>query len=284
MLSYNRVIQFIAWKLCFLSFALMAETNRTPPNVGVDEKLGQKIPLDLNFQNEAGETVPLQKYFESKQPVIIVPSYYVCKHLCRFVFQGVRQAADNAYASGIRLGKDYRIVSVSLDEYTTPKIARKKAEQVREAFQQTSVRPQDWNFLTGKKENISQLMRSLGYRYHRDPQHGHAKGKNASPHSDDISHSAAIVLISPQGKITRYLYGVTFPNRDFRLALVEAANGKVGDTIDRILLYCFRYDSVEKKYTPFAWAFMRIGGGLTVIFLLGLWYILRRRKIKFEMT
>ena len=261
--------------ILFICSPIYAETERVPSGVGVQEKLGQSIPTALVFQDESGQMIDLQKYFDRRRPIILVPSYYTCERLCRFVFRGLRQAVEQAAANGLQLGRDYRIIAVSIDEHSTPRLARARGNAVRTAFQQQTVKATDWQFLSGNRNSIAQLMRSIGYSYHRDPK---LDASSAKSQYDDISHAAAIVLLSPQAKIMRYLYGVSFNARDFRLALLEAANGQIGDTVDRILLYCFRYDALAGKYTPFAWAFMRIGAVLTLVFLLGLWFILKKNK------
>ena len=256
-------VLFVLLLFLGLSFysGIGAESQRKPPGVGVEEKLGQKIPLALSLQNEEGKTVLLENFLKGRRPLIIVPSYYTCVRLCSFIFQGVQKAADAAFSNGIKLGRDYRILSISINPQDTPQTAHQKGEEIRNAFQNTKVRAQDWHFLTGKGEAVPSLMKALGYSYRWDSNGG-----------EDISHSAAIVLVSPEGRITRYLYGVQFPQREFRLSLVESTRGKIGSAAEKILLFCFRYDPIEGKYTPFAWAFVRIGGILTLCFLLALWF------------
>ena len=250
----------------YLGLGLKAESQRKPPGIGVEEKLGQKIPLNLSFLNEEGKSVLLQDFLKDRRPLIIVPSYYTCVRLCSFIFQGVRKAAGEAFRNGIKLGRDYRILSISINPNDNPQTAHQKGKEVRGAFQNGPITAQDWHFLTGKEKKVRSLMNTLGYSYRWDINGG-----------KDISHSAAIVLVSPSGRIMRYLYGVQFPQREFRLSLIESTRGKIGSTAEKILLFCFRYDSIEGKYTPFAWAFVRIGGVLTLCFLLGLWLFLRRR-------
>ena len=249
----------------FFYSSVGAENQRKPIGVGVEEKLGQKIPLDLNLLNEEGKQVALKDFLKGRRPLILIPSYYTCVRLCSFIFQGVQKAADAAFSNGINLGRDYRILSISINPKDNAQTAHQKGKEVRGAFQNGKVTAQDWHFLTGKEETVRSLMKTFGYSYRWDSQGG-----------EDISHTAAIVLLSPDGRIMRYLYGVQFPQREFRLSLIESTRGKIGSTAEKILLFCFRYDPIEGKYTPFAWAFIRIGGVLTLCFLLALWFFLRK--------
>ncbi len=270
----NKMYAFPFWIMVLFYFflfepfalSLHGETERTPPGVGVDEKVGETLPLHLLFLDEENKSVTIKDYLDGQRPLLIVPSYYTCVRLCSFLFQGVREVADASLDNGMALGSDYRIVSISINPKDNVQTAREKGREVRKAFQNAHPPAKDWSFLTGKEKDIKELMSSLGYRYRWDPSG-----------SQDISHTAAIVLVSPKGKITRYLYGIRFPTREFRLSLVEAANGRIGRTMDKILLYCFRYNPIEGRYTPLVWIFVRTGGVVTLLFLLGLWIFLYRK-------
>ena len=256
----------------FLSFSssIGAESQAKPPKgVGVEEKLGQKVPLSLNLLNEEGKLVSLESFLDRSRPLIIVPSYYSCVRLCSFIFQGLQKAVQAAFSNGLKLGRDYRILSISINPKDSPQKARQKGEAIRSVFPKGSFSPKDWQFLTGEEEKVRSFMTAMGYQYRWD-----------SESSTDLSHSAAIVFLSPDGRIMRYLYGLQFPDREFRLSIVESARGRVGSAVEKILLFCFRYDPIEGKYKPFAWAFVRIGGILTLCFLLGLWFFLRKSEKK----
>lgn len=261
-------LRFLALALALLAFAghpLQAEPTREP-DAGVDQRPGEALPLELEFQTESGETVRLEDYFRTGKPVLLVPSYYKCPRLCSYIFKGVQNAAESAAASGLAPGEDYTILSVSFDPREGPELARQTGESYRSMFETTRVNPErGWQFLTGTEENISPLMDAIGYRYKSD-------GK------EDFSHTAAIVMASPRGKISRYMFGIEFDPSDYRLSLVEASNGTIGNAVDAALLYCFRFDPQKGKYTADVIAFMRIGGVLTLAFVLGLLFFLWRRE------
>ncbi len=264
------IIVGIAIPTCPSILKLTAETERIPPGVGIKERLGTRIPTKLTFINESGKEVTLGSFLSRRLPLVIVPSYYTCTRLCSFIFQGLQKAADQAATSGMRLGRDYRIISLSINPDDNAQSAHEKGKEIRSQFQNLRISAKHWQFLSDNQQNVRSLMKAIGYSYHWDQ----SQPSSSDDKQKDISHSAAIVFISPNGKIMRYLYGIQFPDRDFRLALVESANGRIGSTVEKILLYCFRYDSIEGKYTPAAWAFMRIGALLTIVFLLTLWFIL----------
>ncbi len=247
---------------------IATDTNRTPEGAKIAEKIGGRIPLDLSFYGENGEQVTLGTFFETAQhPVVLIPSYYTCAHVCPFIFKGVRDASEAVSANDIVLGADYTVLSVSFDPTDSPALARQKGDNLRQSFSNLQVDKNSWHFLTSdREEKISALMQSLGYGYKKD-------GK-------DYSHTTAIVVLTPQAVISRYLYGVLFEERDFRLALTEASQGRLGSTVERILLYCFRYDSLEGRYTPYVWAFVQIGAVATLLFLAGLIFLLLRREKK----
>ena len=261
-----KLIFYFGIFLFIFNYSISAETERTPPNVGLEEKLGQELPSNVKLRDEDGKKVFIEDFLKNntKKPLILVPSYYTCPRLCNFLFKGLQEIIQKSFSNNMKLGRDYKMLSLSLLPENNSKIAKKKGEEVRAALAKQKVTAEDWNFWGGSETNVHKIMNSVGYHYHRDP---HS--------SKDISHTAAIIIISPNGKIMRYLYGIKFSERDFRLALVEASNGRLGSTTEKILLFCFRYDSTQGKYTPFAWAFVRIGAGLTLCLILGFWLFLR---------
>jgi protein SCO1/2 len=231
-------------------------------DVGLDEHLGQDLDLDLVFVNRAGENVRLGDLINGDMPTIIAPVYYSCPGLCTLVLNGVR---DSIRDVDLQLGVDYQVVNVSFDPTNTPAMASAKADNYYKTLSPANQRAArlHWYFLTGDQERIAPLMDRLGFRYKK------ANGV--------YSHASVLAMISPEGKITRYIAGVTFPPQDVKLALLEASGGKVGSPIDKILTYCFRYDPLAGKYVPWAWGIMRIGGAVTLL-VLGIGAVLLRKS------
>lgn len=235
--------------------------EKLPDSVGVVENLGERVPRDLVFNDENGKRVTLGDYLGDGKPVIIAPVYYKCAMLCSLTLNGIVGALRQ---QTWKLGKEYRVITVSFDPAEKPKLA---AEKQRGYLALLGLSPEehghDWPFLTGDKENIDALTKALGFKFRWD-------GVNQA-----WDHTAAIMTLAPDGKITRYLYGVQYPPNDVRLALFEAADGKVGTTFERALLRCYAYDTSTKSYRVFALTFVRIGAlsvlGMLVILLTLLW-------------
>ena len=235
-----------------VSTFVLGQTDTRPiiEEVGVDEHLGDRLDLSLTFADTDGNTVALKDFINGDLPTVITPVYYSCPNLCTLVLNGVRNLINE---TDLILGEDYQILNVSFDPENTPQLASAKAAN----YYQTLIRPEParehWHYLTGREEQVSALMDAIGFRY---------KWAN-----DQYSHASVLVLVSPNGKITRYIYGVDYDARDFRLSMVEASAGKVGSTVDKLLIYCFRYDPLSGKYVPYAWGIMRIGAGLSLLLL-----------------
>jgi len=257
--------------LLFFSFGIIyAETSRNPEGVYIKQNLEQTIDLNLSFLDENGRKVQLKEFFKDK-PIIIAPAYYECPRLCTLVYNGLKNAIESA--KFIEPGKDYKIISLSFNPEDTPALAKEKAENYRKNLKNYTITDQDWIFLVAdpqNPENPKKLLNQMGYFYKKDGR--------------DFSHPAAIIFLTPEGKISKYLYGIEFQSRDFRFALIEASQGKIGTPVDAVLLTCFRYDSIQGKYAPFAWGFMRLGGMVILVFILGLISILifLERKSKKE--
>jgi protein SCO1/2 len=226
--------------------------------VTVLEHLGETVPADLVFTNEAGQQVALSSYLGKGRPVILNLVYFNCPMLCNLVMSGLVRALRETRWT---IGKDVDVVTVSIDPRDTPSLATQR----RRGYLQTLNLPPEtpgWSFLTTTDEKaVRQLADSVGFAYTFDPASG------------QYAHAAAMFVLTPQGKISRYLYGISFAARELRLALAEAAQGKAGAAFDRLLLQCFRYDPVSRKYQFFINNFIRVGGGLV---LLGLVVILVR--------
>ena len=230
--------------------------------VGVDEKPGVAIPRDLPFTDASGKPVRLADYL-GDGPVLLTLNYYTCPMLCPLTFRNL--AATMEQVKGFSLERDYRVVTVSIDPDEIPEIVRAKATETH-AFM-PGVRNADarWPFLYGSAGSIRRLTESVGYRYTKVGQ--------------EFAHPAALVVLSPGGTVSRYLYGVEIDPRDLKLALIEASEGKIGESTagNALLMYCFRYDPVGKKYMLYARNIMKAVGAVTLILLAGLLVVLWKR-------
>ena len=250
--------------------------------ISIQEKLGDTVALDTAFVDENQKPVTIRDYFtNNKKPVILTPVYYSCPHLCNYIFEGLTKAIskENKYI----LGKDYKILSVSMNHEDRTEQARfKKEESLKkityfadeEESEKKSIEAkkeikEGWSLLTGTKNKIKTFYDSVGFRYKKE------KGEYA--------HTASLIFLTPEGKIARYLYGIRFQKNDFRLAILEASQGKIGSFVDQVFFYCFRYDPEKRVYNLVAWKVMT-GGSLLVVFLLSgllttLWMRERKKNI-----
>jgi protein SCO1 len=233
-------------------------------DVGFDQKLNAQVPLDLEFKNEAGETVKLGDYFGHK-PVVLVLAYFRCPMLCTEVLNGLVRAMLEI---PLDAGKDFEVVTVSFDPRETPEMAAAKKKTYLERYGRPGAAA-GWHFLTGQEDAIRQLTQAVGFRYSYDAR------------NDQFAHSAGIMLLTPEGKLARYFFDINFPPRDLRLGLVEASASKIGSPIDQVLLFCFHYDPAEGKYGLVIMNLVRLGGVLTVLGLatfMGILWSKERRK------
>jgi len=244
--------------LLVLAAALLpaARAERAEPlpeeleGVGVSERLGQQVPLDLAFTDEDGRPVKLGNYFQAGRPVLLDLGYYRCPMLCNLVLNG--------FIEGLREvpswvpGDDFEVVVVSVDPLETAKLAKlKKQNYVREYGRPESA--PGWHFLTGSAESIAALTEAVGFRYKW------VEDRN------EYAHAAVLVTMTPEGKVARYLYGVMFEPRTIRLSLAEAAEGRSLSALDQLLLYCYHYDPSSRSYSFAAINIMRAGGVLALI-------------------
>ena len=226
--------------------------------VRVDEHLGDSIPLDLGFVDEEGKPVTLRDYFDGKVPVIITLNYSDCPMLCSLQLSGVVDSSA---------GKEYRLVTVSINPKEGPERARKTKARYLQQYGRPGAED-GWHFLTGSANNVHALANAIGFRY------------SYNEKRDEWVHPAAITVTAPNGKIARYLYGIEYHPKTLRLSLVEASEGKIGTTIDKLVLYCFHYDATEGRYAPVARNIMRLGGAIAVVVLGGFLSLLWAREAK----
>lgn len=229
--------------------------------VGFEPPLNGRLPLDLPFRDETGRNVQLRDYF-SQRPVVLALVYYGCPMLCDQVEQGV---VGTLRMLSFSPGRDYEVVFVSFDSRETPDMAAPKKELAMKHFR----RPETaggWHFLTGSKESIDTLTNAANFHFAFD-------AKN-----NLFAHATGILLLTPDGRISRYFYGVEYPSRDVRLGLVDASAGKIGTPVDRALLFCYQYDPSTARYSASILKIIRLGGVLTILCLVAGFLIFRRRE------
>ena len=230
--------------------------------VGVDEKPGAAIPRDLPFADASGKPVRLADYL-GDGPVLLTLNYYTCPMLCPLTFRSL--AATMAEVKGFSLARDYRVVTVSIDPDEIPEIARAKANETHALMPGLPDADARWPFLYGSPGSVRRLTETVGYRYRKV--------------GTEFAHPAVVIVLSPGGTVSRYLYGIEIDPRDLKLALIEASEGKIGASSagNALLMYCFKYDPVGKKYMLYARNIMKAVGAATLILLAGLVVVLRRR-------
>ncbi len=236
--------------------------NTRPPllqNVGIEQRLDAQVPPDLTFRDEAGKSVRLGDYF-GRKPLILNLVYYNCTMLCGEALAGL--------ASAMRLvkfdvGNEFDVVTVSFDPRETPEMAAAKKIDYVKRYGRTNAAA-GWHFLTGPAGSINTLTKAVGFQYQYDAK------------TNQYAHATAIMVLTPQGRISRYFYGVDFPPKDLRMGLVEASQGKIGNTVDAVLLYCYHYNPETGKYGAMVANILRLAAGATILFLGGFLFILWR--------
>ncbi len=236
--------------------------NVRPPylqNVGIEQRLDAQVPPDLAFVDDTGRSVKLGDYF-GKKPLILNLVYYNCTMLCGEALAGL---AGSMKMIKFDVGNEFDVVTVSFNpKETTADAAAKKAEYIKRYGRMSAAR--GWHFLTGSAESINALTKAVGFQYQYDATR------------NQYAHATAIMVLTPQGHISRYFYGVDFPPKDLRMGLVEASHEKIGNAVDQVLLYCYHYDPATGKYGAVVSNMLKLGGGLTIILLGGLILILFR--------
>jgi len=228
-------------------------------NVGIEQRLNAQVPPDLAFVDDTGRTVKLGDYF-GKKPIILNLVYYNCTMLCGEALAGLAGAMKMVK---FNVGKEFDVVTVSFNPQETPEIAAAKKKDYVERYGRPGA-ASGWHFLTGPPESINALTKAVGFQYQYDPK------------LNQYAHATAIMVLTPQGRISRYFYGVDFPPKDLRLGLVEASQGKIGNPIDQVLLYCYHYDPATGKYGAVVSNILKLGAGITIVLLGGLLLILFR--------
>jgi protein SCO1 len=236
-------------------------------NVGFSPQLNAQLPLGLAFRDETGRNVQLRDYFRQK-PVVLALVYYGCPMLCNQVEQGV---VGTLRMLSFNPGRDYQVVFVSFDPRETPDMAAQKKESAMSHFHRPETAA-GWHFLTGSKESVGALTKAANFRYSFDEK------------ANLFAHASGMMLLTPDGRISRYFYGVEYPSRDVRLGLVDASAGKIGTPIDRALLFCYQYDPATARYSASILAMIRLGGILTVVCLAVAILVFRRRDSKAART
>ena len=232
--------------------------------VGIEQRLDHQVPLDLVFKDETGRQVPLSTYFHPGRPVLLALVYYRCPMLCTQILNGV---AGSLKAIDFDPGRDFEIVSVSFDPKDTVEIAAAKKQLYTRRYGRPNT-ANGWHLLTGDEANIRALTNSVGFHYKYDDA------------TDQFAHASGIMLVTPEGRLSRYFYGVEYAPRDVRLGLVEASRNQIGNPVDQILLFCFHYDPATGKYGAFVTNLVRFAGAAFTLVCGTFLVIFLRRDIR----
>lgn len=258
------LITFCTILMGYQSFAKLTEpvgksvSEQVPElqGVGIDQKIGSSIPLDLEFKDEEGRTVRLGQFLAPGKPIIISPVYYGCRSLCNYHLNGLTEGLKGLDWT---TGEKFEVLAISFDAKEGPDLAKAKKESYMKFYD----RPRGqagWHFLTGDIKAIGAITSAVGFKFHWNAE------------MNEWAHPSAAIVVSPEGTITRYLPGVFFRSQDIKLALNESVDGKLGTFVDKMVLFCFRYDEHQSKYSPFVTNIMKLGGGLMIL-ALALWLI-----------
>jgi protein SCO1 len=257
------LLTICAWGQGMSKGIMTPPSNVRPPglkNVGMQQNLNEQIPPDLAFRDETGKSVRLSDYF-GKRPLILNLVYYQCPMLCGEVLSSL---TSTLRILKLDVGKDFDVLTVSFDSRETPELAAAKKAPVMKRYGRPGSE-NGWHFLTGPEESIAALTKAVGFQYQYDDKTG------------QFAHATAIMVLTPQGKIAQYYYGVDYAPRDLRLGLVQASNNKVGNVVDQVLLYCYHYDPATGKYGAVITRILRLSGLATILILGIMFAVLVRR-------
>lgn len=228
---------------------------------GIDEHLGEQLDLSLPFVDENGAATTLKAAALQNRPFILAPVYYSCPHLCTLTLNGLTELLKQLK---LAIGTDFSVLAYTIKPEEGPDLAlKKRANYLKELGDLPG--KESWHFLTGPESSIEALSKQVGFKYVRD--------------GEEYAHAAVLLVVTPDGKISKYLFGVMHDPEEARKALVDASEGRIGTIGERIFLYCFRYDHISGKYTPVIMNLVRVVGAVTVILLFGTLVLLRRREL-----
>ena len=256
------------WGQGMTSGIMSPPANVRPPgleHVGIEQRLNQQVPLDLAFRDETGKAVHLSDYFGQK-PVILNLVYYKCPMLCSEVMSGLTRALK---VIKFDAGKEFNVLSVSFNPAETPDLAAASKAQYMARYGRAGT-ANGWHFLTGTQESITALTQAVGFQYQYDPK------------TDQYAHATAIMVLTPDGRVSQYYYGVEFAPKDLRLGLIQASNHKIGNLVDEVFLYCYHYDPATGKYGAVISRILRLSGLATILVLGGMVLILFRRGPQYQ--
>jgi protein SCO1 len=221
--------------------------------VGVEEHLGSSIDLNSTFKDENGTPVQLKKYFNGVKPVLFFLVYYDCPNLCTFVLNATIDSIKNMTLTA---SQDFEVVAVSIDPREKPSLAKTKLQAYLKAYDRPAGNI-GWHFLTGDQEQITKISNQIGFKYKWDKE------------QNQFAHTSSMFVLTGDGKISRYFYGISYPTQDMKVSILEAGHGRIGTIVDKILLFCYHYDASTKKYVLMATRIMSVGGAMTVLILGG---------------
>lgn len=264
--------RLLAATLCCLLFTTLLPTGvyaATPDDdivrrVGFDQRLDAQAPLDLAFRDEAGRQVRLGDYFRGK-PVILTLNYYACPNLCNLVLLGLTTSLREVEFD---IGNQFDVVTVSIDPSETPPAAAAKKAELLARYDRPGAAA-GWHFLTGEEASIQRLAGAVGFRYAYDTRQG------------QYAHPSGVLILTPQGRVASYFYGVQYAPRDLRLGLVEASANRIGSPVDQLLLLCYHYDPVTGRYTGLVMNLLR-AAGLTTVLTIGALVVVQSRRRRVE--
>jgi cytochrome c oxidase subunit 2 len=280
---FKAVFCLLLFAFCLLPSAALAqfkdpqkiavrESNvpATLKDIGIDQKLDGQIPLDLKFNDENGKAVKLGDYFKEK-PVVLAMVYYSCPMLCNQVLSGTAGALKSL---SFNIGDEFEVVTVSFDPNDIPETAFAKKQAYLDRYDrkgaQRKLAEQGWHFLSGDEASIKALANAIGFKYRWDEA------------TSQYIHASGIMVVTPQGKLSRYLYGIEYAPKDLKFSLMEASQNRIGNPVDQLFLFCYHYDPVTGKYGPVIMNFIRLGGLATFMGVALLIFIMRRRRIRKE--
>lgn len=258
---------FVPFALLFAVFGLEAATRpNLPPTfngIGIDQKLNAQVPLDTMFRDEEGAPVALRDFFQTK-PVILTPVYYRCPMLCSQILSGV---VAGLRPLSLKPGRDFEVVAISFNPADTPEEALLKRANYSHSYS-SRAGTRGWHFLVGSQPAITKVMEAIGFHYRWDPV------------NKIFVHASGVMVLTPEGRVARYLYGVNYEPKDLKLSLVEASHNRIGSPVDQILLFCYHYDPKTGKYGAVVLNMLQIGAVLILVILGGGLFLLWRFDLR----